>query len=200
MRMGGFAMLDTAQMQFFAGVFFALVAVAFLWTAFFSDKVHQPLHYDIIHFICSFCAGAAGAFFTGAAILSADVPMGGSGKLVFQGTAGVALFALVFLIFRFKKSTALDAPGSARVAIGTATPFSQVALALADEAGASIDISAFTAQEKSAIPKPEELRCGTLQQARQSLVRLGELMPPGSVRPYKVELDETAKHFKLVVV
>ncbi len=193
-------MLDTAQMQFFAGVFFALVAIAFLWAAFFSKVVHQPLHYDITHFICSFCAGAAGAFFTGAAILSADVPMGGSGKLVFQGTAGVALFALVFLIFRFKKGAALDAPGGAKISIGTKTPFSQAAHTLADEAGATIDLSVLNAQEKSAIPQPEELRCGTLQQARQSLVRLGELMPPGSVRPYKVELDEGAKHFKLVLV
>lgn len=193
-------MLETAQMQFLAGVIFAAVALAFLWKAFFTTVSLQPLHYDIIHFVCSFCAGAAGAFFTGAAILSADVPLGGGGKLAFQGSAGVALFALVFFVFRLKKGANQDAAVGAKVAIGTENPFSQVANALADEAGATIDMSVLSVDEKAVVPRSAELRCGNLQQAHQSLIRLGELVSPGSVRPYRVDLDPAAKHFKLVLI
>ena len=64
--------------------------------------------------------------------LSADVALSGGGKFVFQGTAGVALFALVFFVFRFVKNpNAAAAAPNAKVAIGTETPFSQVANALA---------------------------------------------------------------------
>ena len=192
-------MLDTASLQFFAGVFFTAVALAFLWKAFFSGVPLQPLHYDIVHFVCSFCAGAAGAFFTGAAIVQANVDLSGGGKFVFQGTAGVALFALVFFIFRFKRGTQTQAPSSSTIAIGTQTPFSQAAEALADEAGATIDLSQLTDDERGVVPSGASLRCGNLQQAKQSLVRLAELVPKGSVRPYKVELDSENKHFALIV-
>jgi hypothetical protein len=81
----------TAGYQVAAGCVFTVAALVFLYKA-FSTPVLGPGQRDIIHFVCAFCAGAAGAFFTGAALLTLSADIGDTGKLAFQGTAGVAPF------------------------------------------------------------------------------------------------------------
>lgn len=86
--------------QFFAGVFFAALCVVFLVMAFRKKSDPNAMQQDIVHFICALCAGAAGAFITGSALLSANYTYSQGNTLAFQGSAGVALFALVFLVMR----------------------------------------------------------------------------------------------------
>ncbi|MCG2593001.1 hypothetical protein LZ009_09430 [Ramlibacter sp. XY19] len=188
-----------ALIQLVAGIVFAAITLWFLWQAFDSTRAPTQLRYDIVHYVCSLGAGASGAFFTGAALLSADVTFGPGSKLAFQGTAGVALFGLVFLLFR-SRAPSPSGNGGSVVSIGTQTPFEQVAQAIASEAGATIDLSSLSATERAVVPASENLLCGTFQQAKQSLARLGQLVPKGAVRAYRVDLDEAAKHFTLHVL
>lgn len=190
--------MAVAAHQFWAGVIFTAACLLFLWGAFNKQGPIQQMHYQIVHFVCALCAGAAGAFFTGAALLSIDTPIPGGGKFIFQGAAGVALFAFVFIIFR-KVVPPGGGGGTPEIIIapGTTTTFHQVAETLAEQAGATIDLKQLTKQERSQVPRSENLRCGTLDEAKQSLMRLGTLVTPGSIRPYKVELK--GKHFTLTV-
>jgi hypothetical protein len=185
--------------QYIAGVVFAGVALLFLWRAFTHPGAPNTLQTDIVHFVCAFCAGASGAFLAGGAILDANLEWAADSKFVVQGTAGVALFVLVFLVFRLRPAAPAPASNVITVSIGTETPFKQVAETLADEAGATIDLRAFNAGELAVIPRSEQLRTGSLLLARRSLERLGNLVPSGSVRPYTVQLHEPTKHFTLKV-
>ena len=200
--------------QFSAGVVFALATLGILVMAFKHKGTLQTMHYDIVHFMCAFCAGAAGAFFTGSALLSVDSQVTPGTRLVFQGTAGVALFTLVFLVFRFRFNPVSVAPPPAPVApapasiagsqqswisVGTNTPFSQAAEALAEESGGTINLSQLTPDELAVIPRSERLACGTLADAQLSLERLGTLVPEGSVRKYTVALNLSTKRFVLEI-
>lgn len=194
-------MTPFAIAQFTAGVLFTAACMVFLWKCFDAMR-HGATEgqLDIVHFVCSLCAGAAGAFFTGTALLSFETQLTGGGKLAFQGAAGVALFGLVFLVLRlFRRRNETLPPGepTKTIAPGTQTPFHQVAHTLADEAGGSIDLSGLSPTERDVVPRSESLRCATLEQTKRSLERLAELVPPGSVRPYKVHLDDKGKRFTL---
>jgi hypothetical protein len=86
--------------QFIAGVVFAALCLLFLVMAFRMKGTPNAMQQDIVNFICALCAGAAGGFFTGTAVLSYNWAGSPGNALAFQGTAGVALFALVFLLMR----------------------------------------------------------------------------------------------------
>lgn len=91
-----------ALAQLLVGAAFAFSCLFFLWKAFSDDRPPTPLRYDIVHLVCSLCAGASGLFFAGAVLLSADIPMSGGGRLIVQGVSGAILFILVFLRFSRK--------------------------------------------------------------------------------------------------
>lgn len=88
----------TTLHQFIAGVFFTAVCLFFLWNALKLPGDIAGAKRDIVNFVCALCAGAAGGFFTGAALLSANLELSPNNTVLFQGSAGVALFALVFLL------------------------------------------------------------------------------------------------------
>lgn len=186
--------------QFFAGIFFAAVSLLFLWQA-FKKKEYEDLHYDIVHFVCALCAGAAGAFFTGSALLWLEIALDAGGKFFFQATAGVALFAFVLLVFRwrFRRKVPPPPPDGAWISVGTHTPLHQAAETIAEMAGATVDLSALNPQERNAIPASAQLNCGTVELARTSLLRLGQLVPAGSVRKYVVTYDAGSKRFLISV-
>lgn len=195
--------------QFYYGVAFAAVALLFLYRIYFHKSPVGPMdsaRRNIVDVVCALCAGASGAFIAGAYV---DVEVQASGSRgVYQLASGFILFVLTFLGLRLTGSAAspppapvplpAPAPPSASVSIGTKSPFGQVAETLAELAKATVDLSAFRPEELRAIPASMELPCATLAQAKNSLERLGKLVPSGSVRPYRVELDEANHHFTLV--
>lgn len=189
----------TAGYQFAAGCFFTVVALVFLYKA-FSTPILGPGQRDIIHFVCAFCAGAAGAFFTGSALLTLNADIGATGKLAFQGTAGVALFALVFVVFRFRyKEQAPLAPDGSWVAPSGENPFRQVAEVIAGEVGATVDLSSLTSEEQNTKPRGEQLDASTVELAEKALLGLRTMVKPGTIREYSVSYDATAKRFKIVI-
>lgn len=204
--------MDASSRQFWAGVVFTVILVAFLWRAFSHKGPLARLHYIIIQFVCALCAGMAGASFTGVALFNMEYASEG-GKLAFQGTAGVALFALTLVLFaKLVNADTIDAnaplppapppppPPGKWISPGLGTPFQQVAETLADEAGASIDLSQLTLAERSLVPRSQRLACGTLEEAKKSLIKLASLVPVGQMRNYIVRLDEPNKHFLLDLI
>jgi hypothetical protein len=188
-----------AGYQFAAGCLFTAAGLLFLYQA-FKVTTHGPGQRDIIHFVCAFCAGAAGAFFTGSALLAFNVDIGTTGKLAFQGTAGIALFGLVFTIFRFRyNETRPSPPDGSWVSPSGQNPFSQVAEAIAGEIGATVDLSVLTPEEKKATPHGEQLDVSTVALATKALLRLREMAKPAVIREYKVDYDAAIKEFKIII-
>lgn len=202
-----------ADRQFWVGVGFAAACVLFLLMAFKHTGPLTRMHYVIIQFVCALCAGSGGVFISGSALLDMAYTSPGW-KFAFQGTAGAAFFGLVFLVFSklIKPETIAptaplppppasppQTPGKPQVVIapGTHTTFHQIAETLAEQAGASIDLTQLTKAERSIVPRSEDLLCGTLVEAKRSLSRLASLVPPGAIRPYSVKLKGT--HFTLSV-
>ena len=202
-------MSEAQRYAFFAGVAFALVAVAFLWRVFFSTLPETRIKRIIVVFMCAFCAGCAGGFFTGSALLDATVAMGPGSKLAFSGSAGIALFALVFLLLRKfiddpaqSPPTPAPPPGPPKSTVtpGTKSPLSQVAERLASEVDATVDLSVLNDAERQLVPESVKLSCGTVDEASQSLTKLQHLVkPPGSIRAYKVRFNEREMRFTFVL-
>jgi hypothetical protein len=188
-----------AGYQFAVGCFFAAAGLLFLYHA-FKVVSPGPGQRDIIHFVCAFCAGASGAFFTGSALLSFKFDIGPTGKLAFQGTAGVSLFALVFLIFRLRyKDSPVVAPDGSWISPSGVNPFSQIAGAIANEVGATIDMSALTGAEKNSCPRGEQLDASTIELATKALMRLRGMVSPGAVREYQVAYEADRREFKIII-
>lgn len=185
--------------QFFAGVFFTLISLGILLIALRMRQL-EPAQRDIIHFVCAFCAGAAGAFFTGTALFSLDLALSPGGRLFFQGTAGVALFAFVFAVFRFRyREHSIPPPDGSWVSPSGSNPFSQVATAIAEEVGATVDLSALTESERKVCPSSAQLDASTPALARIALLKLRELAPAGAIRLYDVDFDAAVKRFRISV-
>ena len=192
---GDDSMLDLQTATFVVGVGFAGGLLYFLNQAFFSELPDTERRRTIVSFMCAVCAGSCGAFFTGTALLSADVHLANGLKLTFSGSAGIALFALVFLLLRPAIERRVQGQPNKVISPGTNTPFEMVAEQLAHEAGGSIDLSGFTTAERHQLLRSDSLRCATMLEAKQSLDRLQRLVPAGSVRKYSVSFDETSKCF-----
>lgn len=87
------------QYQFWVGVGLVLIVVIFFMVAFFKAPNMTHAQYIIIKYLAALCAGSAGALFTGEALFRAEASIGDTQKYFFSGTAGFALFGLVWLIF-----------------------------------------------------------------------------------------------------
>src|SRR5688500_764038 len=98
------------QYQFWVGVGLVFLVVVFFMYAFFKAPNMTPQQFAIIKFLAALCAAGAGALITGEALFRAEVSMGQTQKYLFTGTAGFALFGLVWLIF--PKYSAASAPDS----------------------------------------------------------------------------------------
>src|SRR5438309_10791029 len=81
--------------QFLAGLVFVAILVLFLMIAFFRAGKLTDGQNKILRFLCSLCAGFAGALFTGEALFRLTTDVGRTGNLVISGTAGAALFFAV---------------------------------------------------------------------------------------------------------
>ena len=87
----------TETRLFWVGVAFAAATLFFLMFAALQRGLddHQM---RIIRVIASICGGASAAFLSGVAMMRADIKSGPV-KIVLCGTAGVAIFFTVFLLF-----------------------------------------------------------------------------------------------------
>src|SRR6266404_879442 len=90
------------------GFGFVVLLISFLMVIFFVN-LNKPHQWEIMRFLSALCAGFAGGLLTGEALFSLSKKWG-TGELAVSGTAGMALFFTVFLLFRkFAPDRPLDA-------------------------------------------------------------------------------------------
>lgn len=81
------------------GLIFLAILVIFLIASFFLKGKLEPSQYNTLHFLTALCAGFAGGFLTGDALVKIDGTMTNGLKFGISGTAGFALFFLIWLTY-----------------------------------------------------------------------------------------------------
>ena len=83
--------------------------MVFLMLTFFIKDSSSATQYNTLRFLTSLCSGFAGAFFTGEALFRLDQTLPAGGKIAVSGTAGCALFFVLW--FTYPKRTE-SSPGA----------------------------------------------------------------------------------------
>jgi hypothetical protein len=169
------------QYQFWVGLGFAAVFVAFLMIAFFKAKNLTDGQRLMLRIMSAVCGAIAGVLISGEALLnfSRQVP---GGKLTVSGTAGFAVFFAIW--FFFPKGPAAPPPAEGfNFSVKKGWRFSDTAETLARSLKTTVDYDGFSNQELAAPLKAWELECKTPQEA---LERLGSIVEvPNAIRKYK---------------
>jgi hypothetical protein len=178
--------------QIWIGVVFAGAVVLFLMLAYFGPAMDAGRH-AIIRFLCALCAGCAGGFLTGSALLEYAQNLPNGGKIAFTGVAGCGLFGLVLLTFPRHANPVGE--NTLNLSFPAGTTFQNAAKIVAQKNASVAILEGFETAEKNA------LVTGTLNgkgddRHVQVLRRLGDLAAT-PIRPYTVTFDGNAYLLKV---
>jgi len=177
------------QQQFWVGVVFAAVFVSFLMYSINKGKDLNSGQRVMLKILSALCAGIGAWLISGEAFLSLSKNIPG-GKLTVSGTAGFAIFLVVW--FTFPKGPKFEPlPDGTRIAVPAGWTFEQVADACAQQDSSVIHYDGFTAQEMKARLKPWKLETKSILEAIEQLGSITEQR--GAVREYDVK-KENAKY------
>lgn len=185
-------MISSLQdVQLWVGFGFVLLLIVFLMTAFFTKETLSDGQRQILKFLCSLCAGFAGALITGTALFSLNSQFGGGTTLAISGSAGCALFFAVWFTF----DNVARPPDAFHFRIPQNWNFQQVADAIARQDGSVAEFNGFQPTELAAPIDSREMHARTVHAA---LLSLRSLAGGAQVREYRVE--HSAPTYKLTVV
>ena len=165
------------EYQLWFGFAFAAILVAFLMYVVAFGRTLDAQRMQIIRFLCALCAGFAGALITGDALVRFNIPVGTGGRFFASGTAGFALFMLVWLTFK------QVLPDGMNLRIPEGWQFRAAVDAIVQQDKAVAEFIGFTAEELKAPLRGAEFEKTTVV---DSLVALRSLATGPGVRPYKV--------------
>lgn len=171
-------MTNLQQYQLWIGLGFAALLVVFFIVAFFTKDQLSVGQIQILRFLSSLCAGFAGALIAGDALVKGDVPIGAAGTLAISGTAGFALFFLVWLTF----DRTIVPPDSFSIRIPDGIQFKDVVNVIASQDGAVAELIGFLPEEASAILDGHQLTCKSPEEALELLRNLART----TIRSYDV--------------
>src|SRR6266851_4779063 len=175
------------QQQFWVGVFFAVVFVGFLMYSINKGKDLNSGQRLMLRILSALSAGVASWIISGEALfdLSKNVP---GGKLTISGTAGFAMFFVIWFTFpRGPKFERL--PDRFRMGVPAGWTFQQVADACAQQDDSVINYVGFTAQEMKAPLKPWKLETNSVLEAIEQLGSITEKR--GALREYEVKKENS---------
>jgi hypothetical protein len=175
------------QQQFWVGVVFAAVFVGFLMYSINKGKDLNSGQRLMLKILSALCAAIGGALISGDAFfnLSRNVP---GGKLTVSGTAGFAIFFVIWFVFP-KGPKFEPLPPRFKMAVPEGWTFQQVADSCAQNDGSVIDYDGLTAQERAARLKPWKLETDSVLEAIEKLRSITEV--DGAVRKYEVKQEKS---------
>jgi hypothetical protein len=155
------------QQQFWVGVVFAGIFVCFLMYTINKGKDLNSGQRLMLRILSALCAAIGGALISGDAFFSLvrNVP---GGKLTVSGTAGFAIFFVIWFIFP-KGPNFEPLPERFKMAIPANWTFQQVADSCAQNDNSVVDYDGFTAKERAAPLKAWKLETDTITQAIEQL-------------------------------
>lgn len=179
--------------QYWVGFGFAVGFVGFLMLAFFKAPNLTSGQRLILRIMSSLCAGIAAYLISGEALLnlSRDVP---GGKLTISGTAGFALFFVIWLFFP-KEPTIPHYPDAYNTTIPEDWTFQDAAEDIVKSYSGTITYEGFTPQELNSKLKAWPLTGKTPSEALQKLRLLTVI--PASIRDYDVKQQNSTYILKI---
>ena len=163
------------------GVAFGAALVIFLMVAYFKARNITDGQLVILRFLSALCAGCMGASFAGEALFEASGKTGTGLDIVVSGTAGFALFLVVWFT---TKRTILPADAFNYTPPGSST-FEENATAIAQADGAVVEFKNFTSKHLATEVRSQQLNC---DDAADALRHLGKLAV-SSLPKYTVTYD-----------
>ncbi len=179
------------QYQIWIGLGFVIVLVAFAIIAFFTAKNLTPDQRTILKFLCSLCAGFAGALISGDALLKLEGNVTAGTKYSVMGTVGFALFFAVWFFF----PTVVGFPPAYNFTVPQGWPFKETVDSFAAEDGAVVDYQGFTATELQAPLKGRHIKTSDPSRAIARLRSVTE--SEGAIREYDVKFNDSTYTLKV---
>jgi hypothetical protein len=180
------------QYQLLIGIFFAFLLVIFFMVAFFAAPNMTSGQHAILRFLAALCAGFAGALIAGEALFRMEGDTGATKYLV-SGTAGFALFFVVWFFFpKYTAPATPVAPDSFSVSIPKGWTFQHAAKVFAQKDKAIVDFGGLTANELTAKLSPTEIEAKTVSDAINRLRLI--TVTPNAIRQYNIKHKDSVYH------
>lgn len=165
--------------QLIIGLIFLGILLLFLIIIFFRKTEPEPFQYNILHFLISLCAGFAGGFLAGEALLKIRSDLSKGFNFAFSGTAGFALFVLIW--FTYPKLTPKPLTPAFNFRVPDGWTFSQTIEAIAQANNSICSFVGFTNGELNLILNGRELHEKTPLKAIDKLKKMNNYIPDYSV-------------------
>ena len=188
--------MTAAQFQW-VGFGFLFLLILFLMVAFFVFDTLSSDRRGNLRFLSALSGGFAGGFFTGSALFQAEWSTTGS-KIGVSGTAGFALFMIVFYGYRKLAPDVPNEPGvpdRLSIDIPESWNFEQVIGVLAQSGKASIEFDGFTDAELKAKVRQQQLEAKSVADAM--LAVRGLTVKANAVRKYGVNKNGSTYTLKV---
>lgn len=164
--------------------------VVFLMLTYLLPDRSTPNQHKTLRFLTSLCSGFAGGLFTGEALFHFEQQLSTGAKFTISGTAGFALFFVVW--FRYGHWTPPQLPLFGRrfkISIPANWTFEQAARVIAERIGTA-DFQGFQKDELATPMRAVNLDENDEKEALAKLAYSGQTRLP----PYRVEMDRSIVH------
>ncbi|WP_445402026.1 hypothetical protein [Zobellella sp. An-6] len=131
--------------QLWIAVGFTALLIVFLMITFFIKDTSSATQYKTLRFLTSFCGGVAGIFFAGEALISYSKGMADGTKLTLSGTAGFAVFFILWLTYGHRPDD--NAPPNIKMSFPAGWTFEQCAKAIGKSQNSPITFSSFSQEQ-----------------------------------------------------
>jgi hypothetical protein len=176
--------------QLWIALGFVAALVLFLMITYFRRDTSTRNQHKTLRFLTSLCAGFAGGFFTGDALFHYEQQLSSGAKLGISGTAGFALFFVVW--FTFGDWEVPPPPNRFRLSIPDGLTFEQAARVIVESAHGNPDFQGFKDGQLSVKMRASEIDAIDAQGA---LTKLRYLAHDG-FPDYRVDVDDGVFHIR----
>jgi hypothetical protein len=158
---------------------FLAALVVFLIVSYFVTPNASPPQLATLRFLTALCAGMSGGFVAGSSVFE-GVWTGPNSKIALSGTAGFALFFVVW--FTYARAFHIPLPEGFTIAIPEGWDFEQAATTIAANEDAAVEFIGFRKGELTAALQPGTIRATSTANALEML-RLKAA--PSAIRKYR---------------
>jgi hypothetical protein len=169
--------------QLWMGFGFVLLLILFLILAYFKADELTDGQRKILHFLCALCAGFAGALLAGDALFKLDTQINATTKVAISGTAGFALFFVVWFTF----DRVVQLPEGVRISVPNGWTFRHAVDAVVVTERARANFDGFLETELSTPLQSGEIKRKTVSEL---LLALRLLAPSDGIRQYAVSFED----------
>ena len=171
------------------GVGFTAALVFFLMVTYFARDKSTETQKNTLRFLTSLCGGFAGGFFAGEALVSYQKEMSGGATLAISGTAGFAIFFVVWLTYA--RGISRPPPDGIKLGIPSGWTFQAAARAIVSAARSVVTFDGFSQTQLDTELTEADIDAQTVTEALNQLQYLSSDVPN-----YRVDRKSGVYHIR----